>query len=489
MAQANDYAQLGGIFKDVWGDSILDPFKFLTPLINDLPLEAPASHAGGKYHQPIMLQYENGITHAAPQTVPGYGSVTYIAPNAGAVPDAEIEGAQLYGRSIVAYEAMMRSLQNFNSSEEDKKKAVKGATKTVMNSLGRSLAKRCEIFAIHGAQPNGLGVIESISSSAAATYGGTAGFHIDVSISPLEWSRGIWAMGVGATFDIYTLPAAGATTSGTRQNSATNTHVGNSQVGLILTAINPTASLTGGTLDGNETGRVLRFFHTTQGATGAEACAVGRAIFFESGGPATTTSGGVISVGKEMMGLDMLANVAATVCFTGFGNYGSELYGLSAATYDMWQGNRVDSVGNMKLAQMLEYATAIVDFGVMGQRVRCVAPTKLFQQFASDEAALRRYNGSSKEAKNGFSMLEFHMTGGNTLEVLGHPFQKDGKAHLYPVDELHRVGPQDISFLTRKGELALEVSSAAAAELRAAGEFNLYADTNKHLISINGITY
>lgn len=490
MGTINDFAALGGIWKDVWGSTVLDPFKYMTPIVSDLPLEDPASEAGGVFHQPVLLRYENGITHAAPRTTPGYGSLTYIQPNAGATPDAEIEGAQLYLRSLVTYEALMRSLRDINGTEEDLKKAVKGATKTVMMSAGRSMAKRCEVLAIHGSQPTGLGVIESISASAATTYDGTAGFHIDVSLDPQEWSQGIWAMQEGATYDVYSLPTAGATTSGTKANSATNTYLGNSQTGLVLTAVNPTASLAGGSLAGNETGRVLRFFHTTQGATGCEALAVGTALFFESGGPASTTAGGVISIGKEMMGLDFLANVAQTTCFTGYGNYGATMYGLDAATYSMWSGNRVTGAGNVKLAQLMEYCSTIVNYGVMGMRVRAIVPTKLFQQFANDEASLRRYGSPSKKAENGFSILEYNMAGNNTLEVMGHTFQKDGKINVYVPDEAHRVGPQDISFLTRRGgEYVLEAASGAASELRAMGMFNLYADTNKHLLSIAGVTY
>lgn len=497
MPQINDVTQLGGLFKDAWGTSVLDVFKFLTPIVSDAPLEEPASEVGGVFHQTVLLQYENGITHAAPGTTPGYSNLPYILPNAGATPDAEIQGAQMYLRSLVTYESLMRTLRSVNGTEDDLKKAVKGATRTVMWSAGRSLAKRTEVLSIHGSQPTGLGVIESISAVAAGGTQGTAASingatvsYIDVSIAADEWSQGIWAMSEGATFDVYTLPTAGSSDSGTRQNSATNTALGNSQTGLILTNINPAVSLTGGTLAGNVTGRVLRFAHSDNGATGVAACAISRALFYESGGPAVS-AGGVISVGREPMGIDMLANVNQAVCYTGFGNYGANIYALSASTYSMWGGNRVTGVGNVKLAQLMEYLATIVNYGVMGMRIRAIVPTRLFQQFANDEASLRRYDGEKKQAKNGFSAIEYDCAGSNVLEVIGHPFQKDGKVNVYVPDEFHRVGPQEISFLKRNayGEYVLEVANGAASEMRAMGMFNFYADTNRHLMSLAGVTY
>lgn len=499
MPQINDPTQLGGLLKDAWGSSVLDVFKFLTPVVTDAPLEEPASSVGGVFHQPVLLQYENGITHAAPGSTPGYGTTPYILPNAGATPDAEVQGSQIYSRSLVTYEAMMRTLNSINATGDDLKKAVRGATRTVMWSAGRSLAKRAEVLAIHGSQPTGLGVIESISAQAAsgaqstpATINAVAGFFIDVSIDPSEWSQGIWAMSEGATYDVYTLPAAAATTSGTVQNTSPNTAItATGQNGLILYQVNPAVSLTGGSLAGAVTGRVLRFFHTNTAATGIASVAIGRALFYESGGPATTTAGGVISIGREMMGIDMLANVNQTVCYTGFGNYGATLYALDSAVYSMWAGNRVSGVGNIKLAQLMEYISTIVNYGVMGMKVRALVPTRLFQQFANDEASLRRYSKEGPKAKNGFSAIEYDVAGGNVLEVIGHPFQKDGKINIYVPDEFHRVGSQEISFLKRnsQGEYVLEVANGAASEMRAMGMFNFYADTNRHLMSLAGVTY
>jgi hypothetical protein len=480
MPSVNDYSQLAGIWKDVWGSTVFDPFKFATPLISDMPLEAPASQAGGKYHQPILATQEAGITHAAPRTTPGYNSVPYVNPRAGVIPDAQIEGAQIYGRSLVTYEAIMRSLKDINGSEDDLRKAVKGATRTVVMGLGKAMAKRAEVLALNGGHPDGLGVIEAVGTTPTASVSidgtSTTGSVLDVSVSAETWAAAIFAQAEGATFDIYS--AAGA-----KLNTANNTYLNSAggQTGLILVAINPVSPISPVTA----TGRVLRFWHTVSSAGGVNSTtlAAGSRIFYESGGPATSGS-----IGAEPIGLSYLASIG-TGAFTG-GTFPTALYNIDSATYSIWSGNRATGVGNVKIAQLIEQLAAPIDFGVMGEKVRALVPTKLFQQFATDEASLRRYNGAQKKAENGFDAVQYSMGGNNVLEVLGHPYQKGGRVTCYVPSEAHRVGPQDVSFLKRNGnDFALEVGTGAASEARAMGQYNVYVDAPKHCLVLEGVTY
>lgn len=470
--QINDYGQLGGLWKDVWGNSVFDPFKFLTPIITDLPLEDPMSEAGGIMHQAIQTTQEAGITHAPPRVTPGYGTSTMVAPNAGAVPQMQIEGAQIYGRSLVTYESMMGSLKDFNGDEEAAKKAVKSATKVVMNSLGRALAKRGEVLALNGGLPEGLGTIETIGTTpVGTTYQGTAGFYNDVSVSAATWAQAIFAMAEGSTFDIWTAVPAKVNTGA---NTALSGGGGPAQTGLILIGINPAAPVAPLTA----TGRVLRFFHTINGATGITALQVGNSIFYETGGPAVT---GVI--GSEPLGLSYLLSIGTT-------GFPTSIYGLDSATYNVVAGNAVANMGNVKISQIIENLATPIDYGVVGQIIRAYVPTRLFQLLAVDEASLRRYNGEAKKAKNGFSQLEYNVGGNNVLQVMGHPFQKGGRITSCVPDEVHRVGPQDVSFLTRKGgSYVLEAATGAASEMRAGGKYNLYVDSAKHGFVGGGVTY
>lgn len=471
MPQINDYSQLAGIWKDVWGSTVFDAFKFATPIVSGMPLEAPASEAGGKFHQPILVTQEGGITHAAPQTTPGYGSALYINPRAGKVADAQIEGSQIHGRSLVTYEAIMRSVKDISGNEDDLRKAVKAATKQVVMTLGKALAKRCEVFALNGGLPEGLGTIEAVGTTptGSITLDGVSGSVLDVSVSAATWAAAIFAQAEGASFDIYN-------SSSVKQNTVANTVLGGSQTGFILYGVNPASPISPVTA----TGRVLRFWHnsTAAGALNATTLAAGNSIFYESGGP------GGSSVGAEPFGLSFLASVGTGSPF------GTSLYNIDSATYSIWGGNRQTSVGNVKIAQLVEQLSTPIDFGVMGETIRALVPTKLFQQFATDEASLRRYNGAQKKAENGFESIQYSMGGGNVLEVMGHPYQKGGRVTCYVPAECHRVGPQDVSFLKRNGsDFVLENASGAASEARAMGQYNVYMDAPKHALVLEGVTY
>lgn len=468
---------VGGIFKDVWGESVFDALKYLTPIMSDLQLET-AKEAGGLFHQPVMLQLDHGITHARAGIQPGYNGTSYVQPRVGLVPDAKIAGVQTYARGVVGYEAMMDSLAGLDGLTDmaSKRKAVASATKVVMNSIGKSAALRGEIHALHGGSQNGIGVIEAVSSVVATNHpDGTAGQAVDVRITAAEFSRGLWAYALGATVDLLSIAATPA-----KANSATNTHLtglgGATSTALEVIDLNP-ATLLSGLTGSNE--RVVRLWHSAT-TNGASSAAAGQAIFFETGVPAITATGPT-----EMLGIDVLARV-------GSGETGmvSTVHGLNSAQYALWKGNYVSGAGVTRLDSLLGYMEIPFSFGVMGMKYRAVVSGKQFAVLASDEAALRRYPDSNMKAKNGFASLEFVGMGGNVVEILAHPFQKDGKITCYPVDEVHRVGSQDLTFLKRTGDgFTLDVGQGAAAEVRAQGKYNIYADCNRHLLSINDVTF
>ena len=474
MAQYNSQATAAGIFKDVWKESVYDPFPFLTPIMSDLKLES-GQEAGNLFHVPVMMQLEHGITYAPASSTPGASaSNAYIKPRAGLIPDAKVQGVQTYGRSYIAYEAMMDTLNKLGESGDAvaKKRAVVGATKAVVGSLGKSLALRSEMLALHGGGAKGLGTISAVSTVQATSYEGVSGFAIDVRIDDDEWAPGLWPVLMGATLDIYSVAATGV-----KQNTAAHTApspIATTQTGLVLIDMQPTALLSG--LTGSSE-KVLRLWHSVN-ASGAAAAAVGTAIFLESGGPLSAGA-------REMLGIDTMAR-----CGSGETGQPSVIHQLDSSTYTMWKGNNITGSGPTYLDKLLLHMATPFNFGVIGTKYRAVVAGKQFAQFAADEASLRRYDGAVKEAKNGFSRLTFTAQGGNEIEVLGHPFQKEGKITCYPVDEIHRVGSAELSFLkSTSSGMTLDIPDVAAQEIRAQGKFNLYAECHRHLLSINGVTY
>ncbi len=179
MATVNDQTQLTGLFKEIYGTSVVDAFAFAAPLASRLiKFDLQEAGLGNKYHQPVDLQLEHSFTCAAAGTVP-----TYLAVNAGMMQDAQAQGIQSFGRSAVSYEAIARAA-------EGGKKAFESATKRVVKRLGMSALKRLEIQLLHG----GRGIGEAASVTGTSTTRA-------VVLTDASWSAGIWAGMVGATLD------------------------------------------------------------------------------------------------------------------------------------------------------------------------------------------------------------------------------------------------------------------------------------------------
>jgi len=198
----NDQSALVGDFIDAWGNDIISLFRFQAPIASMAGFELRELN-GGKFHQPVDLYLEQGVTYAAPNTTPsGPG---YLAASAGQMGDAQVEGYQLHGRSLVAYESIFRSVGD--------KQAVKKATSQVVKRLGQAMTKRLEIGLLHG--QNGIGVV-----SANPSTGGSR----TIVITDNSWSAGIWAGMANATIDLYNA-------GGVKQNAAA----------IVVNSISPSA--------------------------------------------------------------------------------------------------------------------------------------------------------------------------------------------------------------------------------------------------------
>lgn len=483
MAQVTGYAENIGIFIDAWDENLVEPYKNIVPILASSPFKQ-VQMVGGVYHVATRLTYEGGQTFAAAQSNVGTTALPYNVPISGQVTDAEVEGSQIHGRSRITYEAIASSMQDVNANASDKKKAVRDATKVVMDGLLQSTLKKVECQMLHGRE--GLGQLDSantISNVTACTTGSTppgpaTGFLIDVGISQGTWAEAIWAMFEGHPFDIY------SNTSGlpvTKLNTATNTFIGNNETGLILVTTNPSVLLTGSATSG----RVLRFFHTASTVQGAPGTAnIGgwsvpaagtqdQHIMFESASPTT-----------EFVGLNMMA-----------GNQGT-LFGINSQTYPSFRGNLDTTGGNLTLGLLVRKLSKPINFGAAGTLMRAVVPTELFAKFANDESTLRRYASTTSSAENGFDSIQMYLPMKGVLEILGHNMQKDGVVTCYVPDEVQRVGAQDLDFVNRNAasgksrrDLVLEVANAPESEVRLFGKFAPICQTPRHMLKLTGVTF
>lgn len=430
MASMNDQASLVGDFIDAWGNDIVSLFKFQAPIASMAGFEVRELN-GGKFHQPVDLVLEQGISAAAPNSTPGVTSgVQYLPASAGQMGDAQVEGYQLYGRSQVAYEAIFRSMGD--------KQAVKKATAQVVRRLGQAMTKRLEIQLIHGQQ--GLGVISANPSNGATRT---------VVLTDNTWSAGIWAGMKGATLQLYnsggTLISTGKTSNAT-PDAINIASISPSTKSLVLNVP-------------NATDQTLNMANAN--------------IFFETASPTT-----------EMPGLDKWCRNTGTLFNID----------ASAAGFELWGGNVYSTAtGLPSFSKLLDALAITASYGLMGMEAVAVVPPKAFEVLNSDQAALRKYDVSYRpgKAENGQESLLYHAQTGS-LRVLPHPFQKDGMIHVFVPEEAHRYGSSDVTFIDRKtgtDRLILEAANSAGSEMRTFSQQALFIDLPRHTVVLDGCTY
>lgn len=416
MASINTTSTLAGLFKEVYGESVIDLAKPSAKLSQRIKF-SEAEAIGLNFNQPVNVQLEHAFAASASGTTP-----TLLTVNTGQLKNAQVNGSQLVGRSQVDYEAIAKSMNGGKS-------AFLQATRHIVRNLSQSAVKRLEAQLLHGRR--GIGTISSVSG-ASTTRAWV--------ITDASWSAGIWAGMVGATLDVMTAAATGAKR--------------NSNAAVVVVSVdmaNKTVNVSGNSTDlGNIVANDVIFFETHSSTT-------------------------------EFAGLDLITR-----------NTGS-LFGIDASTYDLWGGNVYStSTGVLSMAKVLEGMSLAASFGLDQDATLVVSP-KCYEVLNADLAALRMFDGSYSESKatNGFATLKYVGQTGS-LEILPHPMQKDGLAHLFCPAEAKRIGATDLTFIKRHGTneaLILENSTTAGAEMRVYSHQALFAEAPRHTVVFDGITY
>ena len=149
------------------------------------------------------------------------------------------------------------------------------------------------------------------------------------------------------------------------------------------------------------------------------------------------------------------------------------LFNIDVSTYNLFRGNQYDAAAAALSFTKLNLAAArAVEKGLEGPLVAMVNP-RAWANMLSDQAALRRYDGSysSSKMENGSEKLMFHSQNG-LIEIEPSIYVKEGYAYMLSTDDWFRVGSTDMTF-KRPGqgeEFFRDLENSAAYELR------LYSD-------------
>lgn len=169
-------------------------------------------------------------------------------------------------------------------------------------------------------------------------------------------------------------------------------------------------------------------------------------------------------------------------------NSGS-LFGISAATYDLWKANTVAVSGNLTMSKVLEGVAKCVGKGGLAEEAVLLCSSRTFEKLNSDLAALREYDSSydPKKAENGVEGIRYRAQSG-IVEIVAHPFVKEGEAFLLPKGAMKRIGATEITFGFGDGEYFEKLEGSAGYQLLAQYDWCILIDKPARCCKFTGIT-
>lgn len=373
-----------------------------------------------------------GLKYNQPVSLSHEAGFSYLGKDGAVSALKTAKNGVIQNAEVEAYEMLLRA-QMANTfitrAAEKGEKAFEKSLSLKVFDMNAAFRKRLEISMLYG--QSGIGTLETVTD----LTGGVG----ELVITAATWAGGIWAGAEGARIDSFT-----STTKNNASGVATVTKV-------------------------DCENRKLTVSHS---GTFSSEFAVGDVIFFEG------TNNGSSSF-NEMAGLaKIIANTTT-------------LFGIDAATYSLWKGTTVSGDGVLTFNKLQGYVAKAVNKGLMEKCVVLVSP-KGWTALANDMSALRMLDSSysSKKAENGAESLLFHSQNG-ALEVVVHPFVKDGDMFVLPLDAVQRIGSCDVTFGLPGGDekYFTWLPEYNAVEMRCMADQAIFLDRPAQAVYVSGITY
>ncbi|MEO0271684.1 MAG: hypothetical protein ABIM30_01170 [candidate division WOR-3 bacterium] len=177
----NTIATLEGLFKEVYANEHKPLIPVGKVVQERVQFSKRDKELGNRYHLPVVLAHEHGVTFEAP----GQGGLTNLnAAVAGQVKDAIVDAYAMTLRSHLSYEAAARAVKSRN--------AFIDATRFLVGNMFDSITKKLEIELLYG--QSGLAKIASASGSVPT---------MTATIEDAEWADGIWVGAENMLVDVY----------------------------------------------------------------------------------------------------------------------------------------------------------------------------------------------------------------------------------------------------------------------------------------------
>jgi hypothetical protein len=408
MATIDTSANLIGYFKERYADVLVNLVPETSILTKEVKFEK-SKELGNLYHQPVIVQNENGFTYT---NTDGGALNTPITMQTA---DAQIQGSMIIERNQIGYKAITASMES--------EAAFGHAFDTIVENMYESMGKRLEIGFLYGG--TGLAAIASGVATSATVE--------TVTITAPSWAAGIWGGLQGAAVQVFYGTGADA-------GAGTLVSSGADSVFTVGAVTLPTVTTVGGT---------IALTGTATGCTALAAAIAGQTnlnIYFNGAN------------GVEAVGLKRILTNSGV------------LFNIDASAFNLWQANVIPTSGSLS-QKTLQYAIGVATSRGLAEAVKVFVSPNTWSNLLNNEVALRRYDSSysAKELESGSSSIMFHSQNPGGMEVVSHLYVKDGDCMIVPMKRLKRIGSTDVTQSIPgpdEDQLFLNMPNNAAYELR-----------------------
>lgn len=443
MASAVTTSQLDGFFKRVYGDDLEALVPEFAIVAKKIPFQR-ADKIGDSFRFPCKLTRSQGYTWNG--AAGGVGSAFALnAPISLVTREASITGSEFVLRERISYGVVSRS--------GGKEESFGPALDEVVLDMTESAAFQREMALLYGGAATGIG------SFLGGGWAPTAGASADITLNAQSWAGGLWAQMEGAEVDIYD-------ETGTPGISSTLVNV---NAAVTCTAVDPdtrTVSIT--------CNDILDLALITA-AVGVSQCHLYPRGAYGLAGPASPTGGNWFN------GLDAIISNTGT------------MFGISAATYNLWRGNVYNNAAGPLGASDLQKAMTRATVRGLMEDVTVLVSTYTWTDLLNTTLGANRYyndNSPSSGFESGSKSIKFYSVNG-VMEIVPHPMVKSGDAFIVPMKRCLRIGSTDITFrLPDAGpdRFVRQLSDAAGFEIRNYFDQGLIITHPARCVKITNIT-
>lgn len=422
---------LAALFKEVYAPELLNHVPDAAMLVKELKFSGVEATLGGQFVQPVILSREHGFTYASSgdDAFELNGSIPMT------VKKATLLGSQLVGQGRLGYEAAARAAKG--------KAAFAEATELLVENMIESAAYRLEQMFLYG--QSGLGAVD-------ANVAGGVGVKT-FKVSAASWAPTTWAGIEGAKLSVV---KSDLTVIRFKDNAIASVNMDEEDAAYrtITMASDITVNLVAGDL-----------------------------IFFA--GAITGNVAGAATL-KECLGLNGILTTTGT------------LFNIATSDSPLWKGNLYNVNGALTLTKILAAAKRARDKGLKESAKLLVSPKAWIglvnpTMDPTANAGSRKVDASfnSKKLELGTESILIHGPQGQNIEVVPHPYVREGDAFLVPFRVMRRVGASDIDFKTPgmpAEQMFIHLQNQAGYEFRCYANQALFVDAPAKCVKLYGIT-